>query len=97
MAKEYKILTLLPFILINNSKPPYYLPKIKEGQMLFITNSKFAIGSNGEIDFLLLKNYLYIKLKLELFRGDRRTVGSLYIRTYRKFETDSRYPYHITI
>jgi hypothetical protein len=37
------------FYPIDTSKP-CYLPKIKEGQILSISNSKFAIGQNSEID-----------------------------------------------
>ncbi|RGB36581.1 hypothetical protein C1646_666861 [Rhizophagus diaphanus] len=32
---------------------PCYLPKLKEGQILSISNSKISKGSNGELDLIL--------------------------------------------
>jgi hypothetical protein len=34
---------------------PCYIPKLKEGQILSVSNSKFSKGPNGEIDV----SYLY--------------------------------------
>ena len=39
----------------NDSSKPCYLPKIKEGQVLSISNSKISKGLNGEFDV----SYLY--------------------------------------
>src|ERR1043165_6262058 len=37
------------FYLVDNSKP-CYLPEIKEGQVLSISNSKFSQETNGELE-----------------------------------------------
>jgi hypothetical protein len=42
------------FYPIDDSKP-CYLPKLKEGQILSISNSKISKGLNNELDV----NYLY--------------------------------------
>lgn len=51
LIQKFNITVFYP---IDNSKP-CYLPKIKEGQILSVSNSKFSKGQNGEIDV----NYLY--------------------------------------
>jgi hypothetical protein len=40
---------IVAFYPIDDSKP-CYIPKIQEGQVLSVANSKFSIGANNEID-----------------------------------------------
>lgn len=44
---------------IDKSKPTY-LPKLEEGQVLSISNSKFSKGANGELDVSLFKKIFTI-------------------------------------
>ncbi|PKK56217.1 hypothetical protein RhiirC2_800500 [Rhizophagus irregularis] len=43
---------IVAFYPIDDSKP-CYIPKIQEGQVLSVANSKFSIGANNEIDLIL--------------------------------------------
>ena len=46
LMQKYAITAFYP---VDNSKP-CYLPEIKEGQVLSISNSKFSQGTNGELE-----------------------------------------------
>jgi len=41
-----------------NEEKPCYVPKLKEGQILSIANSKFNVGSNNQIDVRIIFNFI---------------------------------------
>jgi hypothetical protein len=45
-VQKFNITTFYP---VEKSKP-CYLPKLKEGQVLSVSNSKFSKGTNNELD-----------------------------------------------
>jgi hypothetical protein len=45
-AQKYNITAFYP----TEDSKPCYLPRLKEGQILSISNSKISQGSNGELD-----------------------------------------------
>lgn len=48
-SDKFQKLNITAFYPTDNSKP-CYLPRLIEGQVLSVSNSKFAKGSNGELD-----------------------------------------------
>ena len=52
--QTFNITTFYPL----NEEVPSYVPKLHEGQVLSIANSKFSIGSDNNIDVRIL-NQLY--------------------------------------
>jgi hypothetical protein len=52
-VQRYNITAFYP---VDDSKPCYLPPKLEEGQILSISNSKISQGSNGELDV----SYLYL-------------------------------------
>ncbi|CAB4439219.1 unnamed protein product [Rhizophagus irregularis] len=51
-SDKFQKLNITAFYPTDDSKP-YYLPKLVEGQVLSVSNSKFAKGVNGELDLIL--------------------------------------------
>ena len=49
MGDKMQKIKIVAFYPIDDSKP-CYIPKIQEGQVLSIANSKFSIGANNEIE-----------------------------------------------
>jgi hypothetical protein len=56
LIQKFNITAFYP---IDDSKP-CYLPKIKEGQILSVSNSKFSKGQNGDIDVNHLYYFIFI-------------------------------------